>query len=115
MTFPIFKAIKFVDVKFCLLSAGFIFSFSLQAQDTSFKAYSQTIPGSNIQFKMVPIPGGTFSMGSPDSDKNAEKDELPQRSFSISPFWMGAYEVTHDEFDLFSRTASSVKIQEWML
>ena len=101
MTFPIFKAIKFVDVKFCLLSAGFIFSLSLQAQDTSFKAYSQTIPGSNIQFKMVPIPGGTFSMGSPDSDKNAEKDELPQRSFSISPFWMAAYEVTHDEFDLF--------------
>ena len=45
-------------------------------------------------------------MGSAETDKNAEKDELPQRSFSISAFWMGAYEVTHDEFDLFFQDAA---------
>ena len=50
---------------------------------------------------MVPVPAGTFLMGSTDADKNAEKDEKPQRSFAISAFWMGAYEVTHDEFNLF--------------
>jgi formylglycine-generating enzyme required for sulfatase activity len=40
-------------------------------------------------------------MGSGADDKNAKKDEAPARSVTVSPFWMGAYEVTHDEFDLF--------------
>ncbi len=74
---------------------------SAQTVHTSFKAYEQAIPGANIKFKMVPIPAGKFVMGSGPDDKNAEKDEWPQHSVSISPFWMGAYEVTHDEFDFF--------------
>jgi len=74
-------------------------SFSQQG-DSSFASYEQTI-SSAIKFKMVPIPAGKFTMGSSQQDKNAEKDEMPQRSVSIAPFWMGAYEVTHDEFNLF--------------
>jgi formylglycine-generating enzyme required for sulfatase activity len=72
-----------------------------QAPDTAFKPYQQPIPGSGIQFQMVPIKGGTFKMGSPASDKAAQPSEGPQRTVTISPFWMGAHEVTHDEFDLF--------------
>lgn len=90
-------------MKSCFLGVSLFFSLLINAQiaDTAFKAYTQSIPGSDLQFKLVPIPAGTFLMGSTEADKNAEKDELPQRSFSISPFWMGAYEVTHDEFNLF--------------
>ena len=29
------------------------------------KAYTDTIPGTKVTFDMVPIPGGTFMMGSP--------------------------------------------------
>lgn len=83
---------------FILLNTLLIYA---QTGDSAFKAYTQSIPGTNIQFKLVPIAPGTFLMGSTESDKKAKKDELPQRSFSISAFWMGAYEVTHDEFDLF--------------
>ena len=57
---------------------------------------------------MVPIPGGKFAMGSNAQDKNAEKDEIPQRTVAISPFWMGAYEVTHDEFNLFFEDESTI-------
>jgi formylglycine-generating enzyme required for sulfatase activity len=89
-------------VKYCLLVVASIFTFFSYAQtDTSFKAYTQLIPGTNVQFKMVPIPSGSFLMGSADTDKDAEKDEMPQRNFSVSAFWMGAYEVNHDEFNLF--------------
>lgn len=40
-------------------------------------------------------------MGSNDADKAADKDESPQRKVAVSPFWMGAYEVTYDEYDAF--------------
>jgi formylglycine-generating enzyme required for sulfatase activity len=72
-----------------------------QSTDTAFKAYTQTIPGTEVSFKMVPIPAGTFVMGSRPQDQIAEKDEMPQRKVQVSAFWMGAYEVTHDEFHVF--------------
>ena len=31
----------------------------------SMKPYVETIPGTDVKFEMVPIPGGTFEMGSP--------------------------------------------------
>ena len=73
----------------------------VDAQDTTFKPYTQNIPGTTVNFSMVPVPAGTFSMGSPADQAVAKKDEQPQRSVQISAFWMGAHEVTHDEFDIF--------------
>jgi formylglycine-generating enzyme required for sulfatase activity len=72
-----------------------------QASDTSFSAYNQTVPGFTIQFKMTPIKKGAFTMGSPVNEKGRDADEGPQRTFSISAFWMGAYEVTYDEYKVF--------------
>jgi formylglycine-generating enzyme required for sulfatase activity len=87
----------------CLTIAAFFGCHLLMAQpaDTASQPYLQTIPGTAIQFKMVPIKGGTFTLGSPGSDQQAKKDEQPTRTVTISPFWMGAYEVTHNEFDAF--------------
>ncbi len=80
----------------------------LSAQtDTSFKIYEQTIPGSSIKFRMIPIKGGSFTMGSPENEPGRDKDEGPQKKFTISPFWMGAFEVTHDEFDIFFKDANT--------
>lgn len=93
-----------MSVKYWCLAISVCFSFTLvfaQSVDTAFKPYEQSIPGTNLQFKMVPVPGGSFRMGSAANDKDARKDEAPQRNISVSPFWMGACEVTHDEFDFF--------------
>ena len=78
-----------------------------QTTDTSFPVYEQTIPGSSLKFKMVPIKGGSFTMGSPENEKGRDTDEGPQKKFIISPFWMGAFEVTHDEFDIFFKDANT--------
>ncbi len=59
------------------------------------------MPGSEIKFTLVPIPAGTFLMGSSSKDKAKQDDEIPQRAVSLNAFWMGAYEVTFDEFNLF--------------
>jgi formylglycine-generating enzyme required for sulfatase activity len=72
-----------------------------QATDTSFAVYEQQLPGSPVKFKMVPVPAGSFLWGSNESDKWKEGDETPQRKVQIDAFWMGAYEVTFDEYNLF--------------
>src|SRR5689334_2307685 len=63
-----------------------------------FKAYAEKIPGTEVSFEMVPIPGGTFTMGSPSSEPGRNDDEGPQHQVTLKPFWMGKYEVTWDEF-----------------
>ena len=66
------------------------------------KAYTETIPGSAVKFEMLPIPAGSFTMGSPDGEAKREKDEGPQHPVAIAPFWMGKTEVTWDEYDIFA-------------
>ena len=66
------------------------------------KPYVETIPGTDVKFEMLPISGGTFSMGSPASEPTRRADEGPQHEVTIGPFWMGKTEVTWDEYDLFA-------------
>jgi formylglycine-generating enzyme required for sulfatase activity len=65
------------------------------------KGYVEPIPGSKVSFALVPIPGGTFLMGSPPGEPGRGADEGPQHPVTVRPFWMGRCEVTWDEFDLF--------------
>ena len=68
-----------------------------KSKSDSFKAYSQKISGSELTIKMIPITGGKFLMGS-----NGHKDdEKPQHEVFIDDFWMGAFEITWDQYELF--------------
>lgn len=71
------------------------------ASAADMKTYSETIPGTDIKFDMVPIPGGEFIMGSPTTEADRKEDEGPQHPVKIAPFWMGKCEVTWDEYDQF--------------
>jgi len=56
--------------------------------------------GGNISMKLVLIPAGKFTMGSPDNEKDRASDEGPQREVTISkPFYMGIYEVTQEQYE----------------
>ena len=88
--------IKNIRLLFCLFSSS-----SLVFAQNDFSSYDQNIPGSLLKYKMIPIPRGEFLMGSPETEKGRKKDEGPQRTVTISSFWMGAFEVTHDQFDIF--------------
>ena len=65
------------------------------------KIYTNTIPGTQVSYVMVPIPGGEFTMGSPDQEPGRKPDEGPQHKVKISPFWMEQCEVTWNEYELF--------------
>jgi formylglycine-generating enzyme required for sulfatase activity len=74
-----------------------------------FKAYAETIPGSTVKFDMVPIPGGSFEMGSPAKEPGRAADEGPQHPVALRPFWMGKCEVTWDEYDLYWKQEPSAE------
>jgi formylglycine-generating enzyme required for sulfatase activity len=68
------------------------------AAPADMKAFTETIPGTDVKFKMVPIPGGTFTMGSPETEKKRGKDEGPQVQVKVEPFYMEEHEVTWGEY-----------------
>jgi formylglycine-generating enzyme required for sulfatase activity len=63
--------------------------------------YKMTIPGTEVKFEMVPIPGGTFKMGSPESEEDRDEIEGPQIEVQVEPFWMAKYEITWAEYKLY--------------
>jgi formylglycine-generating enzyme required for sulfatase activity len=69
--------------------------------EAGMKLYTNTIPGTDVSFVMVPIPGGEFVMGSPENELGRKPDEGPQHRVKISPFWMEQCEVTWNEYELF--------------
>ena len=76
--------------------------------------YDETIPGTEVRFRMVPVPGGTFRMGSPDGEADREALEGPCFDVAVEPFWMAAHELTWAEYkqymaacDLFNAMAAA--------
>nr|WP_319510861.1 SUMF1/EgtB/PvdO family nonheme iron enzyme [uncultured Draconibacterium sp.] len=69
--------------------------------------FTETIPGTTIAFNMKAIPGGSFKIGSPESEQLRESDEGPQKTVTVSPFFMAEIEVSWDEYLAFySATAA---------
>ena len=64
--------------------------------------YTQPIAQTNVKIDMVPIPGGSFTMGSPEREANREPDEGPQRKVEIEPFWMSKTEITWNAYDIWN-------------
>ena len=89
------------NYKFALFSLLFFdFQVFLFAQNTA-QPYEQEVVGTDVKIKMVPIPAGTFVMGSSEKEKGREKDEGPVKTVKISAFWMSVCEITFDQYDFF--------------
>ncbi len=72
------------------------------ASEAEMKPYTDRLTHTNdVRFEMVPIPGGTFMMGSPDDEAGRRDDEGPRHKVEVQPFWMGKHEVTWDEYETF--------------
>ena len=64
------------------------------------KPYTEVVRFSEATIELLPIAGGTFTMGSPDSEPNHQDDESPQHEVQINPFWMGKHEITWDAYEV---------------
>lgn len=94
-----YKNIIFFSILIVLIP--FITIENLNAQEKPKENYIQPISGVGVNIEMKFIPGGEFNMGSLASEPGHRKDEEPEHSVKISPFWMSAHEVTWDIFELF--------------
>ena len=85
---------------YLILLISLISTAGILGQD-SFTEYSETIEGSDIKFEMVPIKGGEFMMGSDEKDLFHKEDEAPKHKVKVDSFWMGKFEITWEQFELF--------------
>ncbi len=93
--------IKIACLFFTYLFCGQNIAAQSSTNSNQFSAYNQLILGSDFYCKMVPIKGGSFTLRS------------TRKKITLSPFWMGAYEVTRDEFDVFlkdEQTSQNVSV-----
>jgi formylglycine-generating enzyme required for sulfatase activity len=56
--------------------------------------------GSGAILEMIAIPGGRFAMGSPTTEAQREHNESPLHPVNISPFFMGKYPVTQEQWQV---------------
>ena len=104
------RARSFIGATLLILGSGTVWwpanvanvAGQLKRSAVEFERYVELIPGTNVRFTMLPVPGGAFLMGSKDGEPGRVSDEGPQHQVTVRPFWMGALEVTWDEYDLFA-------------
>ena len=65
---------------------------------TEFEDFIEKIPNSSVTMSLKAIPGGEFSMGSPEDEQFRKEDEGPMRQVKLSPFFMSELEVTWDQY-----------------
>ncbi len=81
-------------------------------EESAMKVYTNAIPGTKINYAMLPIPGGEYLRGSPASEAERQDNEGPQHKVRVEPFWMGRHEVTWDEFELFMYSDEERKFRD---
>lgn len=81
--------------------------FTQAAKVDVFANFLETVPGTSSSIRMIAVPGGSFTMGSPENEAFRGEDEGPQHKVNISPFFMSETEITWDQFwTFYSETMS---------
>lgn len=73
---------------------------AVATSEAEMKPYAEILEHTDLAIEMVPIKGGTFLMGSPSTEAGHEDDEGPQHQVKVDPFWMGRFEITWDQYDV---------------
>jgi formylglycine-generating enzyme required for sulfatase activity len=55
--------------------------------------YKFRIPGTEQVVEMIPVPGGEFMIGSPETEADRQEDEGPQVRVTVDPMWVAKTEV----------------------
>ena len=72
---------------------------SAATTEAEMKNYAEKSSSTAVPIDMVTIKGGKFKMGSPAGEAGRNASEGPQREVKISPFWMGKYEITWEQYE----------------
>lgn len=72
-------------------------TFSNSPQPNSNQSFTEDL-GNGATLDMVFIPGGTFKMGSPNTEAQRASSEGPQHDVTVPNFFMGKFEVTQQQY-----------------
>ncbi len=89
-----------------IISAGSVPELSAQP----FTSYTEAVSGTRIRLEMVAVKGGVATIGSPGKEPGRKDDEGPVHSVELDAFWMGKYEITWDQYELFVYPAISEEL-----
>ncbi len=64
--------------------------------------YDVGTAGDEFALDLVPVPGGSFEMGTDDPKGYPDDGEGPVHRVTLDPFAIGRYAVTNDQFDAFT-------------
>ncbi len=80
--------------------------FDSPAAVTSFEDFTEQIPSSAVSFRMIAVPGGVFTIGSPVDEPLRNSDE-DAREVRVDSFFIAQVEVTWDEYMAFYRQTAA--------
>jgi formylglycine-generating enzyme required for sulfatase activity len=93
-----------LQVKVAIGDGVVIEEFEWKGEKRKRRVRTLILGGEKVEF--VEIPAGSFQMGSPESDKDAQADEQPQHKVTFTkPLWVAKYPVTQGQFEAFSKAA----------
>jgi formylglycine-generating enzyme required for sulfatase activity len=79
------------------------------ASEAEMKTYSEMLEHAGVNFDMLPIKGGKFLLGSPDTEEGRHADEGPQVVVEVSPFWMAKTELTWEAYDVWGQEIDKLR------
>ena len=82
---------------------------SIAESPADMKAYTEPLAHTAFKIDMLPITGGKFAMGSPETEADRRDDEGPQHDVEISPFWMSKCEITWNQYEVWSDRVDSLR------
>jgi formylglycine-generating enzyme required for sulfatase activity len=68
--------------------------------------------GDKIELDAILVPGGSFLMGSPDTEENHLSSESPQHLVTVKSFFLGRYPVTQEQWQILAETYEHVNIKD---
>lgn len=68
------------------------------------------VPGGDLEFTLVRVPGGKVKLGSPAGEAGREVDEGPVREVEVKPFWIGKLEVSWAHYTLYYESHKQARV-----
>ena len=63
----------------------------------------------NINIEMIKVKGGIFKMGCNEKKRDCTEDELPIHNVFLNNFYIGKYEITFAQYDIFCKNTGREK------
>ncbi|MEG4320750.1 MULTISPECIES: SUMF1/EgtB/PvdO family nonheme iron enzyme [unclassified Microcoleus] len=72
-------------------------SAKLRQKASQLKSFTEDL-GNGVTLEMISIPGGTFTMGAPETEPESQYKEKPEHPVTIQPFLIGKYAIAQAQW-----------------